>query len=336
MVTHCEAIFVLHLRNTCPIPEHLALWRILGGCHSQAPLPSWPWHGHCSCNRTNCVCCNISQPLPATPRNSAKRLYASIQFSHAGGANPQCDMCLRSLTVGNGVQCLPRLLDEQTPKQDVQRIVLGDLETDCGLLLRWLNCVESCASCCYHGLMPQQQCLQHRSRAGVCPEPMLHVVSSVKLADGNFQRTAGHVARSKPLLLLLLLLLVVAVVLMHPAACLFLFMQTRRSCLGGLLNGSVRSHTVSQLGSRQQVHVAAAAATQDGIRRRSSNNSRTAGKGAPSAAPKAAEAAAGVAPGRPGGKSLMIVESPTKATKIQKFLGDQYQVGAGPAASRGS
>jgi DNA topoisomerase IA len=24
----------------------------------------------------------------------------------------------------------------------------------------------------------------------------------------------------------------------------------------------------------------------------------------------------------------MIVESPTKATKIQKFLGDQYQVGA--------
>jgi reverse gyrase len=37
-----------------------------------------------------------------------------------------------------------------------------------------------------------------------------------------------------------------------------------------------------------------------------------------------AQAAAGV--GNSRGKTLMVVESPTKAAKIQKFLGDDYKV----------
>lgn len=84
------------------------------------------------------------------------------------------------------------------------------------------------------------------------------------------------------------------------------------------------------------MQVAAAAATHDGTRTRSSNSSRPAGQSTPSAAPKTANTAAAVASGRSGGKSLMIVESPTKATKIQKFLGDQYHVSAGPAAPQNS
>lgn len=167
------------------------------------------------------------------------------------------------------------------------------------------------------GLMQQQQCAHQRNTAPRA-EHMRHVAVSAP-PDTTGPSGDGAVF-ALPCCWQLLLLLFLTSELAS-------LLQTRSSLITCLLHKASASPSSSQLGSRQHVlATAAAASTQTaGV---SSSSSRAKGTARTSAAKTAAVAdkTALVSSGRTGGKSLMIVESPTKATKIQKFLGDEYKV----------
>jgi hypothetical protein len=102
-------------------------------------------------------------------------------------------------------------------------------------------------------------------------------------------------------------------------------MQARSSLLGKALVSSVSIHPIRLLCCRQ--HVLVSATTQQAGVSGSSREGRTERNSLqPAVAAAATAQVADVSSKRSAGKSLMIVESPTKAVKIQKFLGDQYKV----------
>jgi DNA topoisomerase-1 len=104
-------------------------------------------------------------------------------------------------------------------------------------------------------------------------------------------------------------------------------LQTQSSFISSLLNRASALPSAPQLCSRQHVlATAAAASTQAAGASSSSGRGKGAARTTAAKAAAVADKTALVSSGRTGGKSLMIVESPTKATKIQKFLGDEYKV----------